>query len=397
MASNILLFVPLQLRQAKRHLIESNINIMKEVFSAVAMVIYFLNSAIAQNVGIGTTSPATRLHVNGTSWFQGDNTPLPASAGVGVAIGFSPNATGGYIFAFNYSTFSPRNLWLESPGGSVIIGSTSASPLARLDITGNGMRGVYSSTNTAEAFNGFSSGGHAIIGVSSTNLGVYAVSQAAGGAGMLAEGKFIGAQGTATGAAGDRQGVRGEVSKDIAGGYAGIFVNGTTAVFGTLTKSAGAFLIDHPTQPDTKFLYHSFVESPDMKNIYDGVITTGTDGLATITMPDWFGALNMEFRYQLTCIGQFAQAIIQQEITSNQFVIKTDKPNVKVSWQVTGTRNDPWARDHRIPVEKLKLPIETGKYIYPQGYGKGSDFLLDILKPTNLGNTAVSAAEKTNQ
>ena len=367
---------------------------MKKMLSCLVIVLYFLHSAIAQNVGIGTNSPATRLHVIGTSWFQGDNTPLPASAGGGIGIGFGQGATAGYIFAFNYSSFTPRNLWLQSPGGSVIIGSLSTSPLARLDITGNGMRGVYSSTNTGEAFNGFSSGGHAIIGVSSTNLGVYAVSQAAGGAGMLAEGKFIGAQGTATGTAGDRQGVRGEVDKNVAGGYAGIFVNGTTAVFGNLTKSSGAFLIDHPTQPDTKFLYHSFVESPDMKNIYDGVVTTDGGGLATVTMPDWFGALNMEFRYQLTCIGQFAQAIIQQEITSNQFVIKTDKPNIKVSWQITGTRNDPWARDHRIPVEKLKLPIETGKYIYPQGYGKGPDFLLDILKPTNFANTAQPAPQK---
>ena len=57
---------------------------------------------------------------------------------------------------------------------------------------------------------------------------------------------------------------------------------------------------------------------------------------------------------------------------------------VKVSWQVTGIRNDPYARDKRLPVEKLKRTDEIGKYIYPEGYGKGPESLLDILKPTQL-------------
>jgi trimeric autotransporter adhesin len=99
--------------------------------------------------------------------------------------------------------------------------------------------------------------------------------------------------------------------------------------------------------------------------------------------------LNMDFRYQLTCIGQFAQAIVANEISNNTFVIQTDLPNVKVSWQVTGTRNDPYARDHRLPVEKLKTGTETGRYIYPQGYGKSAASSLPILKPTNLSGTAI--------
>jgi hypothetical protein len=346
-----------------------------------------------QNTGIGTLTPMSRLNVNGTSWFQGDNTPLPGSANSGVAIGFSPGASGGYIFAFNYANFTPRDLWLNSPGGRVLINSASASPQGRLDVTGAGIRAIYASTSGGEALYGYSSGGHGIWGRSATNLGVYALSDAAGGAGIIGEGKYIGVQGNATGSDGNRQAVRGELAANT-GGYAGIFVNGTTGVFGTLTKTAGAFLIDHPLEPSTKFLYHSFVESPDMKNIYDGVTTTGSDGLSTITMPDWFSALNMDFSYQLTVIGQFAQAIILQEINANKFVIKTDKPGVKVSWQITGTRHDPYAMDRRIPVEKLKAPNEVGKYIYPQGYGKTIDDLLDILKPTRLTNTAAPGEAK---
>ena len=40
-----------------------------------------------------------------------------------------------------------------------------------------------------------------------------------------------------------------------------------------------------PTRPENKYLYHSFVESPYMKNVYDGNITTNKKGLATVVLP----------------------------------------------------------------------------------------------------------------
>ena len=50
-----------------------------------------------------------------------------------------------------------------------------------------------------------------------------------------------------------------------------------------------------------KYLSHSFVESPDMKNVYDGMVTLDNKGEAEIDLPDWFGALNKDYRYQLYC------------------------------------------------------------------------------------------------
>ncbi len=152
-------------------------------------------------------------------------------------------------------------------------------------------------------------------------------------------------------------------------GYAGSF-NGRVAVIGTLSKGGGSFRIDHPLDPANKTLSHSFVESPDMMNIYNGNVTTGADGFATVTLPDWFEALNREFRYQLTVIGQFAQAMVAEEIKENQFRIQTDRPGVKVSWQVTGIRHDPFAEAYRIPVEEEKTGDERGRYLYPDVYGK---------------------------
>ncbi len=159
--------------------------------------------------------------------------------------------------------------------------------------------------------------------------------------------------------------------------WAGYF-NGNVNVVGILSKGGGAFRIDHPLDPENKYLQHSFVESPDMMNVYNGNVTTDTNGIVSVVMPEYFSALNKEFRYQLTVIGQFSQAIIEKEIENNQFVIRTDKPNIKVSWQVTGIRRDKFAEANRIMVEIDKLPDEQGKYLYPDAYGqpieKGIDY-----------------------
>jgi hypothetical protein len=106
-----------------------------------------------------------------------------------------------------------------------------------------------------------------------------------------------------------------------------------------------------------------------MMNIYNGNITTDSSGEATVTLPDWFEVLNRDFRYQLTVIGQFAQAIVDKEIEGSQFQIKTSLPNVKVSWQVTGIRQDAWANAHRIPVEEEKEAGLKGFYIHPELHG----------------------------
>jgi len=145
---------------------------------------------------------------------------------------------------------------------------------------------------------------------------------------------------------------------------------GSLTVTGKLVKGSGSFKIDHPLDPANKYLSHSFVESPDMMNVYNGNIVTDRRGLATVALPDYFEALNRDFRYQLTVIGQFAQAIVAQEIDKNHFVIRTSKPGVKVSWQVTGIRQDAYANADRIPVEEQKPAGERGYYLHPDAFGQ---------------------------
>jgi hypothetical protein len=180
-------------------------------------------------------------------------------------------------------------------------------------------------------------------------------------------------------------------------GYAA-YLDGKVFIRGPLTKPAGQFKIDHPLDPANKYLSHSFVESPDMKNVYDGIVILDDKGEAKVDLPDWFSALNKDFRYQLTAIGApgpnlyIAEEISDTTTTTNytsssnnsnnnsRFKIAGGTSAMKVSWQVTGIRKDPFANAHRIQVEGEKPDKERGYYLHPDLYSqpeeKGISYLL---------------------
>ena len=135
------------------------------------------------------------------------------------------------------------------------------------------------------------------------------------------------------------------------------YFNGNVSVVGTLTKSSGTFRIDHPLDPANKYLY-------------DGIVSTDELGEAIVQLPDYFDALNRDVRYQLTVIGRFAQAIVAEEVRDHHFVIRTSEPGVKVSWQVTGIRQDAFARAHPVIVEEDKPAEERGTYLHPDSFGR---------------------------
>jgi hypothetical protein len=143
-------------------------------------------------------------------------------------------------------------------------------------------------------------------------------------------------------------------------------VNGNLTVNGNLSKSSGTFKIDHPLDPANKYLYHSFVESPDMKNVYDGLVVLDNHGHAVVELPDYFEALNQDYRYQLTAIGVAAPKLhIARKVSQNHFEIAGGKPGMEVSWQVTGVRHDAYANAHRIQVEEDKGE-KRGTYLHPE-------------------------------
>lgn len=153
-------------------------------------------------------------------------------------------------------------------------------------------------------------------------------------------------------------------------GYAGYF-DGEVFMTGPVSKPIGSFIIDHPLDPENAYLRHSFVESPDMMNIYNGTIELDSNGEAWVRLPDWFETLNQDFRYQLTPIGSPGPNLhIAQTIQNNRFKISGGSAGMDVSWQVTGIRHDPYAEAHPIIVEEEKPEEQRGTYLHPVEYGQ---------------------------
>jgi hypothetical protein len=100
------------------------------------------------------------------------------------------------------------------------------------------------------------------------------------------------------------------------------------------------------------------------------VVTLDTNGAAEVRLPAWFDALNTDFRYQLTCLGSYAPVYIAEEIGGNYFKIAGGQAGMRVSWQVSGIRQDGWANAYRIPVEQDKPASEQDTYLCPELYGQ---------------------------
>jgi len=157
---------------------------------------------------------------------------------------------------------------------------------------------------------------------------------------------------------------------------------GDLACTGTVTGGVHANKIDHPLDPANKYLVHSGVESPDRKTVYDGVVALDANGEASVQLPAYVESLNGQFRYQLTAIGAPGPNLyIAEEISRNQFRIAGGKPGMKVSWQVTGIRQDAWSKANPPVVEEEKSSDERGYYLHPEALGQPREKGLVTLPP----------------
>lgn len=146
---------------------------------------------------------------------------------------------------------------------------------------------------------------------------------------------------------------------------------GTVVVSGDFTVvGVKAFTMDHPLDPANKLLRHAAAESNEVINFYSGNVVTDAAGKAVVQLPDYYEVLNKDSRYQLTVIGSFAQAIISKEVANNQFEIATNQPNVKVSWEVKGVRNDNHMKQQPFVAEVEKSAAQKGTFWDPAAHNQ---------------------------
>ena len=252
--------------------------------------------------------------------------------------------------------------------------------------------GVVGTAQAGDGVIGGSTNGRGAWGHSVTNDGVRGTTQ-----GEFASGVFGTSTGTSghglVGSIGSNSGTASGVYGASAGSssYAGYF-EGHVGVTGSLSKGGGSFRIDHPLDPANKVLQHSFVESPDMLNIYNGVVVADATGEATVELPAWFMALNRDFRYGLTPIGQFAPVFIKAKVAKGRFTIAGAAPGQEVSWQLTGIRRDAWANANRIAVELDKPAPQRGQYLHPAAHGKPASQGVDYPMQARLAAQREAAA-----
>ena len=329
------------------------------------------------NFGIGTTTPTERVQIS--DYNQGDTYLTIKSAGGNLyrngfklrtfndTYGFDivndeRNGSNGLNFIrYPGAATGTTALYLDKFNGSVGIGTTA--PNSTLDVRGN----ISATNSSLYAVNAYLSSSVNAAYLNTSNGGSYT------GYNYYSNGNncCIDAYNNAPK---DSNGLSYPTIRcQNSGGGLALFATGA------IGSSIKNFIIDHPLDPDNKYLVHGSIESNQMMNIYSGVVTLNASGEAVVQLPDWFEALNKDFTYQLTCMGGYAQVYVADEINNHQFKVAGGRAGLKVSWQVTGIRHDAFAVANPMLVEQPKRKEDRGRYLIPSLYGKPDDMTTSLV------------------
>jgi hypothetical protein len=257
----------------------------------------------------------------------------------------------------------------DNPAGEAIVGRQSGA----CEIGPGGCNGIGAVVGRHDGKDGY--GVRGFVTDAGGGIGVLGQTGVSGGTGTGVRGENVNAANTGNGVEGVTNGagagVYGRETSGNVAALAGRFdgnvqINGNLTVTGTKT----GFQIDDPRDPANRTLNHTPVESDGFTVVYSGNVRTGRDGRATVRLPDYAEAVAGDWRYGLTPIGTFGQAIVASEVRHGAFVVRTEHPGTKVSWTVTGTRHDPYARTHPFQAVRSKVGAARGRYVHPGAYGK---------------------------
>jgi hypothetical protein len=271
---------------------------------------------------------------------------LHSSATTSTALTVS-NTGGGTALQVNGSTSGTALNAIYVAGNSSTYGifseGTSCAILGKsyVSYTGTGVKGQAA---------GFS-GGYGVWGESTNNYGygIYGTSPTGGGgAGVYGSG-WAGLYGI--------------------GGTYGLYCVGAAYVSGYLTKAGGGFTIDHPVDPENKFLVHGFVEAPVMTNVYRGKVTLDANGTAEITLPGYYDATNENGDVTCSPVGQAMPGLFPSEVVNGKFTLVGGVAGGKVNWTLLADRADKWAKENQPGTEVSKKEHEKGKFMHPHLFG----------------------------
>ncbi|MBS1714174.1 MAG: hypothetical protein JST30_07530 [Armatimonadetes bacterium] len=366
----------------------------------------FLQSTTPGTSQVGHATITGTLRAGQVFVQQGSQTTIPV---VGNNI-----AASGSTFGGSFSSASPNGTALRATATAMTGPATGIVGESRSD-NGTGIHakatngiGLLSSVTQGVAVSATSQGGNAVVGISTSAIGVLGLNgsttiasvigansattgDAPGGSFTTGSTGGFALQGLATKTTGFSKGVVGESRSTINGegvlgivpnsgaGFGvhgkclspngfGVFCEGNQAATGT--KS---FIIDHPLDPENRYLKHYCAEGPEPRNVYTGHVRTDGQGYAWVKLPDYYESVNTDPEYQLTVVDSsedFVLVKVVQRVVAGRFRIRTSKPGVDVSWRIEAVRNDKWVRQTGHSAEPLKPDVYRGTYLNPELYGQ---------------------------
>lgn len=315
--------------------------------------------------GVFTTAHPDRygVFVQDVAASTGAGAALHADGGSNTGVAATSNAGPKNVIDAHH-TADGTAVYGQSAGGDGVFGeSTAHNGVEGKSTSGIGVRGLSANIGTYGECSGNGYGvfgscdaGGGLRGASMTGIGALCTSTSATGVWGQSDSGF---------------GVYGISNSSHAG-----YFSGSCYAESFTTTASPVVRIDHPLAPASRVLAHAAVMSDRQATLYSGTITTDAQGVATVTVPAWFEALNADIRYQLTPFAD-VRTWVRDRVSNGRFSIGSSEPGIEVCWQLTGTRRDATAVAHPLEVDSRKSGLEAGRYLSPIEHGQPASRAVD--------------------
>lgn len=343
----------------------------------------YLNVETDGKVGVNTAVPAARLHVaessssvpglvveknNADDALQLNIINTTGGAGNAIDINFNSNTVNSSaVWLKNYGDFAGYNVenygdangiqvrqysTTTTASGVYVINESAVGP--GITVNSDDYLGVdIVVTNAGDPVNAYTGNGYGGVFISANGDGLIAWGDSGNNSGVY-------------GYAGSGDGLIGETGDPVAD-YA-IIGFGDMAATG-----AKFFVIDHPIEPGNKILRHFSMESDEPLLVYRGMEKFDKNGEVVVQLQDYISAININYTYNLTPVGEYMPVFISKEVDDKGlFIISGGKEGAFVSWTLYGQRHDAYFQKYpeKLNPEVNKSAEQIGKFLDPRSHSK---------------------------